>query len=58
VTGKKYEDVSNAYMQAVHSVLTGKKRAPEAAATLEKELVRITGFKTGPPPADQREGKL
>jgi trehalose/maltose transport system substrate-binding protein len=54
VTGKKYEDVSNAYMRAVHSVLTGKKRAPEAAATLEKELVRITGFKTGPPPPDQR----
>jgi hypothetical protein len=38
-------------MQAVHSVLTGEKRALEAAATLEKELVRITGFKTGPPSA-------
>jgi trehalose/maltose transport system substrate-binding protein len=49
VTGKKYEDVSNAYAQAVHSVLTGEKPAPEAAAALEKELVRITGFKTGPP---------
>jgi len=49
VTGKKYEDVSNAYMQAVHSVLTGEKQAPEATAALEKELVRITGFKTGPP---------
>jgi len=49
VTGKKYEDVSNAYAQAVHSVLTGKKPAPEAAAALEKELVRMTGFKTGPP---------
>src|SRR6202022_1194616 len=49
VTGKKYQDVSDAYIQAVHSVLTGEKRAPEAAAALEKELVRITGFKKGPP---------
>jgi len=49
VTGKKYEDVTNAYIQAVHSVLTGDKGAPEAAATLENELVRITGFRTGPP---------
>jgi trehalose/maltose transport system substrate-binding protein len=49
VTGKKYEEVSNAYAQAVHSVLTGKNSAPEAAAALEKELVRMTGFKTGPP---------
>src|SRR5258708_16807144 len=51
VTGKNYQDVTDAYMQAVHSVLTGEKRALEAAATLEKELVRITGFKTGPPSA-------
>ena len=51
VTGKKYLDVSDAYIQAVHSVLTGEKRAPEAAAALENELVRITGFKKGPPPA-------
>jgi len=50
VTGKKYQDVTDAYIQAVHSVLTGEKRAPEAAATLEKELVSITGFKKGPPP--------
>ena len=50
VTGNKYQDVTDAYIQAVHSVLTGEKRAPEAAATLEKELVRITGFKKGPPP--------
>ena len=50
ITGKKYEDVSNAYMQAVHSVLTGERSAPEAATALENELVRITGFKKGPPP--------
>jgi trehalose/maltose transport system substrate-binding protein len=51
VTGKKYQDVSDAYIQAVHSVLTGEKSAQEAAGALENELVRITGFKTGPPPA-------
>ncbi len=50
VTGKNYEVVTDAYIQAVHSVLTGEKSAPEAAAGLEKELIRITGFKKGPPP--------
>jgi trehalose/maltose transport system substrate-binding protein len=49
VTGKKYEDVSDAYIQAVHSVLTGEKSAPDAALALENELVGITGFKNGPP---------
>jgi trehalose/maltose transport system substrate-binding protein len=49
VTGKKYQDVTDAYIQAVHSVLTGEKSAPEAAAVLEEELVRITGFNKGPP---------
>jgi trehalose/maltose transport system substrate-binding protein len=34
----------------VHSVLTGEKSAPEAAAALENELVQTTGFKKGPPP--------
>jgi trehalose/maltose transport system substrate-binding protein len=53
VTGKKYEDVSDAYIQAVHSVLTGEKSAPEAAVALENELVRITGFKDGPPQGNQ-----
>jgi len=52
VTGNKYEDVSNAYIQGVHSVLMSEKAAPQAAADLEKELVRITGFRTGPPPSD------
>jgi trehalose/maltose transport system substrate-binding protein len=52
VTGKKYQDVTDAYISAVHSVLTGEKGAPEAAAALENELVRITGFKKGP----RREG--
>jgi len=59
VTGNKYQDVSDAYIQAVHSVLTGEKRAPEAAAALENELVRITGFKKDGPESDccTREGK-
>jgi trehalose/maltose transport system substrate-binding protein len=47
VTGKKYQDVTNAYIKAVHSVLTREKSGPEAAASLENELVRITGFKKG-----------
>jgi trehalose/maltose transport system substrate-binding protein len=49
VAGEKYEEVSRAYIQAVRSVLLGQSRAPEAAASLQQELVRITGFKPGPP---------
>jgi trehalose/maltose transport system substrate-binding protein len=49
VTGQAYDKVSQAYMQAVHSVLTHERSAIEAAALLEKELVVITGYKTGPP---------
>jgi len=49
VTGHSYEEVSRAYIQAVHSVLIGERSAPMAAAELEKQLVAITGFKTGPP---------
>lgn len=49
VAGGKYEAVSRAYIRALHSVLTGKKTAPIAAAALEKELIAITGFKNGPP---------
>ena len=51
VTGQKYEQVTQAYMHAVHTVLTHERSAPEAAASLERELVGITGFKTGPPPS-------
>lgn len=46
VTGKAYDDVDQAYIQAVHSVLTGESKAGEAAASLEKKLVKITGFET------------
>jgi trehalose/maltose transport system substrate-binding protein len=48
-TGSQYEQIARAYIDAVHSVLTGEKPAHQAAAALEKKLVRITGFKTGPP---------
>jgi len=47
--GGLYQQVSAAYAAAVHAVLTGQKRAPEAAADLEKQLIQITGFRTGPP---------
>jgi trehalose/maltose transport system substrate-binding protein len=63
VAGEKYEEVSRAYIQAVRSVLLGQSKAPEAAASLEKELVRITGFKPGLPsrnraPKEKRLGKV
>ncbi|MCU1242195.1 MAG: hypothetical protein JWO71_2921 [Candidatus Acidoferrum typicum] len=56
IIGKKYQDVSDAYIQAVHSVLTREKSAPEAAAALENELVGITSFKKGRPPAGISNG--
>jgi trehalose/maltose transport system substrate-binding protein len=51
VTGDRYQAVTQAYGQAVHSVLTGQRTAPDAVAELEKRLVLITGFRTAPPPA-------
>jgi trehalose/maltose transport system substrate-binding protein len=50
VAGQNYEAVSRAYIGHVHSVLSGEKSATVAAADLEKELIRITGFRPGPPP--------
>jgi trehalose/maltose transport system substrate-binding protein len=44
VTGHKYAEVSRAYFRAVHSVLTRRQKASAAAASLERELVWITGF--------------
>ena len=49
IAGRSYEPVTRAYADSLHSVLTGEKSAAEAAVELEKELVAITGFKTGPP---------
>jgi trehalose/maltose transport system substrate-binding protein len=48
-TRANYERVTRAYIDAVYSVLAGKKSAAVAAAGLERELVRITGFKAEPP---------
>jgi trehalose/maltose transport system substrate-binding protein len=48
-TGIAYKAVSQAYSDAVHSVLTGEQSAHEAAAKLEKQLIAITGFRPGPP---------
>jgi trehalose/maltose transport system substrate-binding protein len=48
-TGALYKQVSAAYVGAVHSVLTGEKDAKEAAGELEKQLIQITGFRTGAP---------
>jgi len=49
VAARSYEQVTRAYFGTVHSVLTGERRASEAAAELQKYLVKITGFRTGPP---------
>ncbi|WP_263355402.1 extracellular solute-binding protein [Acidicapsa acidisoli] len=63
VAGEKYEEVSRAYIQAVRSVLLGQSKAPEAAASLEQQLVQITDLKPGPPsrnriPKDKSPGKV
>ncbi len=47
-SGKMYPDVSRAYFEAVHVVLTGKKTAARAAADLQGELQEITGLKAPP----------
>jgi trehalose/maltose transport system substrate-binding protein len=49
LVGRNYGEVSRAYAESVHSVLTGKNSAPEAAAKLETELEHITGFPKGRP---------
>ena len=49
VAGHAYKKVTEAYFQAVHSVLIGERTAEMAATALEKQLVDLTGFKTGPP---------
>jgi trehalose/maltose transport system substrate-binding protein len=44
VTAEKYDEVSRAYVEALHSVLEGKVKAETAAAALETQLEQITGF--------------
>jgi trehalose/maltose transport system substrate-binding protein len=50
VTGELYNEVSAAYFNAVHTVLTGEETAEDALIDLEEELVSITGLPTGAPP--------
>lgn len=50
VTGNQYGQVSQAYYSAVHDVLSRKTGAEPAMAALERRLVELTGFRTGPPP--------
>ena len=47
VTGAKYNEVSAAYFNSVHSILTGEKPAEDALVDLEDELVNITGLEPG-----------
>jgi trehalose/maltose transport system substrate-binding protein len=47
--GDKYEEVTRAYIEAVHSVLTRKKVPSLAASELETRLIQITGFRKGEP---------
>ena len=59
VTGKKYPEVSRAYFEAVHSVLTRQKTAADAAGNLREQLVRITGFEAqSPDPSRLTKRKL
>jgi trehalose/maltose transport system substrate-binding protein len=44
-TGKLYPEVSRAYFEAVHAVLTRKTAAAQAANALQRHLVQITGLK-------------
>lgn len=52
--GAKYSEVSKAYFEAVHTVLTGQSTAAQAAA-LQEELTRITGLEAGAPSSDETE---
>lgn len=49
VTGELYNEISTAYFNAVHSVLTGEETGEDAMLDLEDELVDITGFEVGQP---------
>ena len=43
VTGPKYNEVSNAFWNAVHNVLAGKAKAADALSDLDGELANIKG---------------
>jgi trehalose/maltose transport system substrate-binding protein len=44
-TGKLYPEVSQSYFEAVHSVLTRKTSAAQAAAALQRDLMQITALR-------------
>ena len=47
VSGRRYPDVSRAYFEAVHAVLSHKKLAPQAAADLQQALGQILDKRSG-----------
>ncbi|MBV8052535.1 MAG: hypothetical protein JOZ80_15200, partial [Acidobacteriaceae bacterium] len=47
-TGRLYPDISRAYFEAVHAVLTHEKTPEVAATELETALCRMTGLKPRP----------
>ena len=49
VTGEQYAEVSAAYYNHVHRILTGEITAAEGVANLEAELIDITGFEARKP---------
>jgi trehalose/maltose transport system substrate-binding protein len=49
VTGAQYAEVSAAYYNNVHRILTGEVSAAEGVADLEAELIDITGFEAPRP---------
>ena len=49
ITGQKYRAVSESYFTAVHEALAQHTTVAQALASLEQQLVRLTGLKTGPP---------
>jgi len=53
-TGTAYPEISRAYSEAVHAVLTGNKSAAEAAAALQGKLLQMTGLKSAVRPASAR----
>jgi trehalose/maltose transport system substrate-binding protein len=48
LVGANYDLVSRAYAHGVHLILTGKVSASQAAADIQAELIRITGFAGAP----------
>lgn len=49
-----YPEVSRAYFEAVHAVLTHEQTAVAAAAKLQRELTQITGLKAAASVANGR----